>query len=62
DRQPFRVTVGEPISAKGLPAKSEEGIEVLREATLALGGHRAPAVSLVENSRRPFWLKALKPT
>ncbi len=62
DRQPFRVTVGEPISAKGLPAKSEEGIEVLREATLSLGGHRAPAVSLVENSRRPFWLKALKPT
>jgi putative hemolysin len=58
DRQPFRVTVGEPISAKALPAKSEDGIEVLRRATLALGGRNAPTVSLVDSSRRPSWLKA----
>ncbi len=58
DRQPFRVTVGEPIAAAALPAKSEEGIEVLRRATLDLGGARAPAVSMIDASRRPAWLKA----
>ncbi|MGY9046558.1 hypothetical protein P775_27530 [Puniceibacterium antarcticum] len=57
-RQPFRVTVGEPISASALPAKSEESIQMLRRATLALGGARAPAVSLVDSTRRPSWLKA----
>jgi len=58
DRQPFRITIGEPISPSALPAKSEEGIEMLRKATLALGGPRAPAVSLVDATRRPSWLKA----
>ena len=58
DRQPYRVTVGEPISPRALPRTSEEGIEILRRATLALGGHRAPAVSLIDNSRRPSWLEA----
>ncbi|SFE61791.1 lysophospholipid acyltransferase family protein [Roseivivax sediminis] len=58
-RQPYRVTVGEPISASALPKTSEEGIELLRRATLALGGRRAPAVSLIDNSRRPSWLKAM---
>lgn len=57
-RQPYRVTLGEPISPSALPAKSEDGIELLRRATLALGGHRAPAVSLVDATRRPKWLKA----
>ena len=38
DRQPFRVTVGEPISAASIPRNSEEGIAMLRKATLALGG------------------------
>ncbi|WP_459429879.1 lysophospholipid acyltransferase family protein [Roseivivax sp.] len=61
-RQPYRITVGEPISAAALPAKSEDGIEMLRRATLALGGHRAPAVSLLDNSARPSWLKALTAT
>ncbi len=51
DRQPYRVTVGEPISPASLPAKSEDGIEVLRDATLALGGRYAPSVSIVQNSR-----------
>ncbi|SLN47023.1 2-acyl-glycerophospho-ethanolamine acyltransferase [Roseivivax jejudonensis] len=58
-RQPYRVTVGEPISAAALPKTSEEGIDLLRRATLALGGRRAPAVSLIDNSRRPSWLKAM---
>ncbi|ETW12634.1 phospholipid/glycerol acyltransferase [Roseivivax marinus] len=57
-RQPYRVTVGEPISAAALPKTSDEGIDLLRRATLALGGRRAPAVSLIDNSRRPSWLKA----
>ena len=51
DRQPYRVTVGEPISPKTLPAKSEDGIEILRRETLRLGGRYAPSVSLVQNSR-----------
>ncbi|MBV7393745.1 lysophospholipid acyltransferase family protein [Mameliella sediminis] len=57
-RQPYRITLGEAISPKALPAKSEEGIEMLRRATLALGGPKAPAVSLVDATRRPSWLKA----
>ena len=52
-RQPYRVAVGEPISARALPATSEDGIEVLRRATLALGGRHAPTVSLVDSTRRP---------
>ncbi len=56
-RQPFRITVGEPISPSALPAKSEDGIEMLRDATLALGGRYAPAVSLVDMTRRPSWAK-----
>ena len=56
-RQPYRITVGEPISPSALPAKSEDGIEMLRDATLALGGRHAPTVSLVHNSRLPSWAK-----
>lgn len=56
-RQPYRVTVGEPISAAALPAKSEDGIEMLRRATLALGGRHAPQVSLVDSTRLPAWLR-----
>ncbi|PTE22277.1 glycerol acyltransferase [Cereibacter changlensis] len=47
-RQPFRLTMGRPIPPERLPVKSEEGIEMLRAATLALGGEHAPAVSLVQ--------------
>ncbi|WP_172328613.1 1-acyl-sn-glycerol-3-phosphate acyltransferase [Mangrovicoccus sp. HB161399] len=50
-KQPYRVTIGEPISPASLPVKSEDGIEMLRKATLALGGRYAPNVSLVQNSR-----------
>ena len=57
DRQPYRLTVGEPISGAALPAKSEEAIEVLKRATLALGGRHAPTVSLVQNTRLPSWAR-----
>ncbi|WP_342070525.1 lysophospholipid acyltransferase family protein [Yoonia algicola] len=50
-RQPFEVTVGEPISAAAIPQDSEDGIAMLRKATLALGGKDAPAVNLVSTSR-----------
>jgi putative hemolysin len=56
-RQPYRITAGEPISPRSLPARSEEGIDLMRRATLALGGHRAPAVSLLDNTRRPSWIR-----
>ncbi|SIT75436.1 Putative hemolysin [Yoonia rosea] len=50
-RQPFQVTVGEPISSAAIPRNSEDGIAMLRRATLALGGKHAPAVNLVSTSR-----------
>ncbi|WP_037294054.1 1-acyl-sn-glycerol-3-phosphate acyltransferase [Roseobacter sp. CCS2] len=50
-RQPFKVTVGEPISAASIPTKPEDGIAMLRKATLALGGKDAPTVNLVATSR-----------
>lgn len=53
-RQPYRVTIGEPISPSSLPANSDEGIEVLRRATLALGDKSQPGVSLWETTRRPL--------
>jgi putative hemolysin len=57
DRQPYRITVGEQISPSALPAKSEDAIEILRRATLALGGKYAPTVSLVQNTRLPSWAR-----
>ncbi|RVV99089.1 glycerol acyltransferase [Mesobaculum littorinae] len=52
-RQPYRVTVGEPISPRSLVGTSEGGIEVLRQQTLALGGRYAPTVSLVDSTGLP---------
>ena len=54
-RQPYRITIGPPIEAASLPVSSEEGIGVLRDATLALGGESAPAVSLIGTSRHAGW-------
>ncbi|MGJ8623291.1 MAG: 1-acyl-sn-glycerol-3-phosphate acyltransferase [Yoonia sp.] len=51
DRQPYIVTMGEPISASALPRNADEGIAMLRKATLALGGKDAPAVNLIATSR-----------
>ncbi|WP_040644970.1 lysophospholipid acyltransferase family protein [Rubellimicrobium thermophilum] len=53
DRQPFVVTVGEPISPSALSGSSEEGIELLRRATLALGGRADHTVSMISATRRP---------
>ncbi|HDR27657.1 1-acyl-sn-glycerol-3-phosphate acyltransferase [Rhodovulum sp.] len=58
DRQPYRMTVGAPISPGALPMRSEDGIELLRAATLALGGRHAPCVSLLQVTRRPRWAKS----
>jgi putative hemolysin len=62
DRQPFRITVGRPIPAAALPARPDDGIRVLRDATLALGGRHAPEVSLVDSTRRPAWIRAMAAT
>ncbi|MEL6888407.1 MAG: lysophospholipid acyltransferase family protein, partial [Pseudomonadota bacterium] len=37
DTQPFRIRIGPPIDGATLPRHSDEGIEMLRAATLALG-------------------------
>ena len=52
-RQPYVVTVGEEISPSSLPASSEEGIEMLRRATLALGGREDQTVSMLSATRKP---------
>lgn len=49
-QQPFRVTVGEPISAHALPKNAEDGIAMLRRATLALGD-ADQTVSLMKTTR-----------
>lgn len=56
-RQPYRINVGAPIPPYAIPAKSEDGIEALREATLRLGGRYAPTVSLVDVTRRPAFVR-----
>ncbi len=53
-RQPFRLTFGEVIAPSALPEKSEDGIEMLRRATLALGGVDGASVSLVRATRKPL--------
>ncbi|MBQ2260294.1 MAG: 1-acyl-sn-glycerol-3-phosphate acyltransferase [Loktanella sp.] len=49
--QPFVVTMGEPISASAIPRDADEGIDMLRRATLALGGEHAPVVNLIATTR-----------
>ena len=56
-RQPYKISVGEPISASALPAKSDEAIDIMRRATLTLGGQVAPHVSIVANTRKPSWTR-----
>ncbi|NCO21941.1 MAG: glycerol acyltransferase [Rhodobacterales bacterium] len=55
-RQPFTVRFGQAIPAADLPPHASDAIETLRAATLALGGRHAPAVSLIDTSRRPLWV------
>jgi putative hemolysin len=52
--QPFRVTVGEPIAPSALPQNSEDGIAMLRKATLSLGGRDGPHFSMIGATRRPL--------
>ena len=52
-KQPYVVNVGEEISPASLPASSEEGIEMLRQATLALGGREDHTVSMLSATRKP---------
>ncbi len=56
-RQPYRISVGAPIPPDALPTASDDAIEVLRRATLALGGRHAPEVSLVDVSRQAGWVR-----
>jgi putative hemolysin len=60
-RQPYRITVGKAIRPDALPQRSDEGIKLLRRATLRLGGRHAPGVSLVDVTRRPRWARNLLP-
>ncbi len=57
-RQPYRMTLGAPIRPQSLPKDDETGIEMLRRATLGLGGRDAPTVSLVRTTRRPAIARA----
>jgi len=52
-RQPYVVTIGEEISPASLPASSEEGIEMLRRATLALGDRADRTISMISATRKP---------
>lgn len=56
-RQPFRITIGEPISPASFPSTSEAGIALFRRTTLALGGGDTQTLSLVGSTRRPFWAR-----
>ncbi|MEL6449704.1 MAG: lysophospholipid acyltransferase family protein [Pseudomonadota bacterium] len=49
-RQPFRIRVGAPIAGGALPRNSDEGINILRAATLALGEDASGGVAM-----RPQW-------
>lgn len=50
DRQPYHITIGEPISSASLPKNSDEAIEILRRETLRLGD---PDLTLVSRQLRP---------
>nr|WP_283255009.1 lysophospholipid acyltransferase family protein [Marivita sp. GX14005] len=51
DRQTYEIRIGEPISPKALPENSEDGITLLRRATLALGEPQNEGVSLIKRSK-----------
>ncbi|MFD1914326.1 lysophospholipid acyltransferase family protein [Halodurantibacterium flavum] len=56
-RQPFAVTVGVPVAPDRLPENAQDGIDLLRHETLRLGGSHAPAVSIVQMTGLPQWLR-----
>ncbi len=49
-RQPYHITVGEPMSPNALPRNSDKAIEALRRATLRLGDND---LTLVSRQLRP---------
>ena len=49
--QPFAVTIGHPIQPASLPARSEEGIAILRDAVLNLPPPSAQATQLSQIRR-----------
>ncbi|KKM48077.1 hypothetical protein LCGC14_1558070 [marine sediment metagenome] len=53
DRQPYRVTIGEPISASALPQDADDAIALLRRATLGLDADSGPGVPLLHSGRQP---------
>ena len=55
-RQPYKITVGEPISASALPKRSDEGIALLRRATLALSEDAQGHVSMWRATGTPSWI------
>ncbi|MGG7643959.1 lysophospholipid acyltransferase family protein [Rhodovulum sp. YNF3179] len=57
DRQPYRITIGKPIAPERISSNSQDGIEMLMNETLALGGRHAPTVSLVQTTRMPSWAR-----
>ncbi|MDS9468365.1 1-acyl-sn-glycerol-3-phosphate acyltransferase [Paracoccus sp. MBLB3053] len=57
--QPFRVTIGTPIAASSLPGRSEEGINLLRDAVLALPDPSPNAAKLSQIRRLSQGRRAL---
>ncbi|MEM7469763.1 MAG: 1-acyl-sn-glycerol-3-phosphate acyltransferase [Pseudomonadota bacterium] len=55
-RQPYKITVGEPISASALPKRSEDGIALLLRATLALSEDGQGRVSMWRATGVPSWI------
>ena len=55
DVQPYHITVGRPLDGGALPKSADDGIEVLREATLRLGDRRHGAIDLTRNRPGRRW-------
>ena len=56
DVQPYHVTFGRPLDGAALPKSADEGIKVLRDATLRLGDQRHGEIKLTENRPGSRWL------
>jgi len=60
DRQPFQIRVGKAISPAALPKSSEQGITLLRRATLGLADQEGAGLSMVRASGTPSWLSGAR--
>jgi len=56
DVQPYHVTFGRAMDGAALPKSAEDGIEVLREATLRLGDERHGTIDLTRHRPGSRWL------